>query len=365
MVRVAIDVGPTHGPRTGVPAAVAGTIDALQRGPATRADLELLPYVVSMRAKVTPPERRLPLPAAVALRYWARGGRPIDRRLGSPDVVHGTNYVVPPSRAARLVSVYDCWFLEHPELAAPDVRRSGAVLRRAVADGATVVTSSRATTARVRQLLAPAAVHTVLLGPPTIPTASGDQAPNGLHALGDRPFILSVSTLERRKNLPTLVTAFERLAREVPDVGLVLAGGRGDDDGAITSTIDMLPPSTSRRVVRIGGIDERSKWWLLRHARALAYPSLDEGFGFPILEAQLVGTPVVASSAGSIPEVAGSAALLSTASDPDALAANLHWVVTDDAMHAKLSRRGTANAARFSWDRTADELHAIYQGLAV
>ena len=153
MVRVAIDVGPTHGPRTGVPAAVAGTIDALQRGPASRADLELLPYVVSMRAKLTPPERRLPLPAALALRYWAQGGRPIDARLGSPDVVHGTNYVVPPSRAARLVSVYDCWFLEHPELAAPDVRRSGAVLRRAVADGAAVVTSSRATTARVRQLL--------------------------------------------------------------------------------------------------------------------------------------------------------------------------------------------------------------------
>ncbi len=364
MVRVAIDVGPLHGPRTGIPVAVAGTLAALQRGPAAGGDLELVPYVVSMRAKVQPPQRRLPLPAAVALRYWARGGRPIDGRLGSPDVVHGTNYVVPPSRAPRLVSVYDCWFLEHPELAAPDVRRAGDVLRKAVADGASVVTCSRATTTRVRQLLEPAAVHTVLLGQPTVPDLGTGAPPNGLDALADRSFILAVATMERRKNLPTLVAAFERLAREVDDIRLVLAGAPGNDDVAIERAIAALPPATGRRVVRLGSIDEETKWWLVRNARTLAYPSLDEGFGFPILEAQLVGTPVVASSAGSIPEVAGSAALLSTPTDADALAANLHWVVTDHEMHGKLRRRGTANAARFSWERTADDLHSIYQKLA-
>ena len=95
-------------------------------------------------------------------------------------------------------------------------------------------------------------------------------------------------------------------------------------------------------------------------ARALAYPSLDEGFGFPILEAQQLGTPVVASTAGSIPEIAGAAALLSTPLDAEALAANLYWVVNSDDMHAKLVRRGQANLRRFAWSRTADRLIDLY-----
>ena len=103
---------------------------------------------------------------------------------------------------------------------------------------------------------------------------------------------------------------------------------------------------------------------MLTHARALAYPSLDEGFGFPILEAQQVGTPVVASTAGSIPQIAGAAALLSPARDSEALAANLYWIVTNDDMHAKLVRRGTANVARFSWATTAERYHTMYREIA-
>ncbi len=153
----------------------------------------------------------------------------VDRWLGRPDVVHGTNYVVPPTRCPSVVSVYDCWFLEHPRDVDADVRRAAAVLRRSVADGAHVVTSSAATTTRVRQLLATDRVHTIHLGPPPVPTIPADDRPTTLPDLGDGPFILSLGTIERRKNIPTLVAAFGRLAREHEHVKLVIAGAPGND----------------------------------------------------------------------------------------------------------------------------------------
>jgi glycosyltransferase involved in cell wall biosynthesis len=368
MLQVAIDAGPLHGPRTGIGNAVAWTIEALRRRhpghrEAGAADdpsaIDLLPYVTSARAKLRPDEHRLPLPAALAHRLWARAGVPaMDRWLGNPDVVHGTNYVVPPSRAPRLVSVYDCWFVDHPEDADPDVVRSGAVLRRAIDEGADVVTSSRATTDRVRELFATSRVATVHLGPP--PHDPGER--RTVPALGDpdAPFVLALGTVERRKNLSTLVGAFARLAEEHPTVQLRLAGRDGNDSPALAAALDRLRPEVRSRVVRHVAVEEPVKRWLLDNAAVLAYPSLDEGFGFPILEAQRAGTPVVASSAGSIPEIAGAGALLGLATDQHALAANLFWVLDSPTKRDELIERGHANVERFSWERTADELTAIY-----
>ncbi|MGB0112502.1 MAG: glycosyltransferase family 1 protein [Ilumatobacteraceae bacterium] len=361
MTRVAIDVGPTHGRRTGIGNAVAWTLDAL----ADRDDLELERYVTSMRARRREGQRRVPMPAAVAIRLWSRRSTPMDRWLGNPDVVHGTNYVVPPTRCPRVVSVYDCWFLEHPEDAEPDVRRAAAVLRRAVSDGAFVVTSSDATTRRVRQLLDTERVRTVQLGPPRTDDATRSSGRRTvIPELMDRPFVLALGTMERRKNLPTLIDAFGRLAREHEQVRLVIAGAPANDTEAVDRAIARLSQDVAARVVRTGSVDGETKHWLLANARTLAYPSLDEGFGFPILEAQQVGTPVVASTAGSIPQIAGAAALLSPPRDAEALAANLYWVVTNDDMHAKLARRGHANVRRFSWSSTAAALADIYAEVA-
>jgi glycosyltransferase involved in cell wall biosynthesis len=359
MLRVAIDVGPTHGRRTGIGNAVAWTVDAL----ADREDLHLQRYVTSARARLRESERRIPMPAAAALRAWSHRSLPMDRWLGDPDMVHGTNYVVPPVRCPRVVSVYDCWFLDHPEDAVPDVLRAAAVLRRAVADGAHVVTSSDATTRRARELLDTDRVRTVLLGPP--PPAGGPvatAAPAGLPDLA--VFILALGTIERRKNVPTLIDAFGRLAREHAAVRLVIAGAAGNDVAAVDRAIARLSPEIAERIIRTGIVDGATKRWLLTHARALVYPSLDEGFGFPILEAQQAGTPVVASTAGSIPQIAGAAALLSPARDAEALAANLFWIVTNDDMHAKLVRRGIANVRRFSWPATAAQYQSMYEELA-
>ncbi len=361
MVQVAIDAGPLHGPRTGIGNAVAWTIDALE----TSADVQLLPYVLSTRAKLTGTQRRLPLPAAFAHRWWSRSSTPrMDRWLGHPDIVHGTNYVVPPARAKRLVSVYDCWFLQHPDDANPDVRRAGDLLRRAVSEGASVVTSSQATTDLALELLDTDRVTTIHLGPPPT-TEPPSRRPSGLGAeLVDDPFVLALGTVERRKNLPMLIAAFQRLGDEHPTVRLVIAGRPGDDETALTAAIDRLPTSTRTRVSRLESVGEPQKSWLLHNADVLAYPSLDEGFGFPLLEAQLAGTAVVASSAGSIPEVAGSAALLSLPGDADALAVNLFGVVTSDQRRTKLVDAGRKNVQRFSWSSTAAALSDLYRNLA-
>ena len=359
-VKVAMDTGPLHGPRTGIGNAVAWTLDAL----AHQANLELLPYVLSTRAKVRAPERRLPIPAALAHRLWTRRSPSLDRMLGCPDVVHGTNYVVPPTKCPQLISVYDCWFLEHPDDVSAEVIRAARLLRRAIDRGAHVVTCSAATSTQAQALLSTDRVHTVLLGPPP------DRAAND-HRDGDWPaelstvrrgcpFILSLGTIERRKNVPQTVRAFARVADEHSTVHLVIAGAPGNDQAAVDQAINQLPEAARLRVVQLGSVDDKLKSCLLFNASALAYPSLDEGFGFPLLEAQQAGLPVVASTAGSIREVAGSAALYSAPTDVDALAANLHLAITSETVRTKLIHQGHRNLERFSWANTADQLTQLY-----
>jgi glycosyltransferase involved in cell wall biosynthesis len=182
-------------------------------------------------------------------------------------------------------------------------------------------------------------------------------------ALAGRPFVLALGTLERRKAVPALVAAFEAVAAEHPDTRLVIAGAPGDDDAAVDAAIGALGPTARRAVVRPGAVDDATKSWLLRNARILAYPSLDEGFGFPILEAQQVGLPVVATCAGSIPEVAGGGAALVPVGDRDALAGALTTLLDDDPRRAQLIAAGRTNVARFSWRATATELVRLYRRL--
>lgn len=380
MLTVAIDVGPLHGTRTGIGNAVAWSIDEMRRlgaawghddAAASGAELCLLPYLTSMRARPTAPTRRLPLPAAAAHRLWQRADRPyVDRWLGRPDLVHGTNYVVPPTRCRRLVSVYDCWFLEHPDEASPDVARAGEILRRAIDRDAHVVTSSHATAERLREFVSTDRIDVVHLGPPPAGVVATDVTPAKLevsHRLGHldgSSFVVSIGTVERRKNVPGLVRAFARLADEHPTARLVIAGRPGDDQPAVDRALDGLGAPARARVDTLGQVSAVEKQWLLARAGALAYPSLDEGFGFPILEAQQAGVPVVASSAGSIPEVAGTGALLSAPLDTEALAANLHWVLTSERQRLALVDKGTRNLGRFSWNATARSYFDLYARLA-
>ncbi len=353
-----------YGARTGIGVAVDHTLRALGQiddGP------ELVPYLLSFRGRPAPGVRRLGYPAALAHRCWSRiDWPPVERFIGDVGVIHGTNYVVPPSRAARLVTVYDCWFLEHPTEVHPDVRRAGEVLRRSVRQGATVHASSTATAAKARVLLDTDRVEVIHLGAPDPIDAPppGSPGPAGRLA-GGPPFIVGIGTLERRKNLPRLIAAFGTVHRSRPDLELLIAGGDGDDVAAAEHAIRQLPPPARAAVQRLGRITDTDKAWLLHHAQALAYPSLDEGFGFPLLEAMQVGLPVVASTAGSLPEIAGDAAMLVDSGDVEGLAAALLTVTGETAVRRRLIDAGHARVAAFSWSATATQLTDLYAALAM
>lgn len=355
---IAIDIGPLYGHRTGVGVAVDGLVSALRE----RSDVHLAPYLVSFRSEPEAGHRKLPLPGIVASHLWSRSDRPTaDRWLGPVDVVHGTNYVAPPSGRPTVISVYDCWFLANPDGASPLVRRAGRTLRRRVADGAWIHTSSAATAEQARTLLNTDRVVSVHLGPPPQAVAVPTSTPAGLEPLQGATFVLGIGTEERRKDLPTLVAAFGTLAGGRPSVRLVLAGARGDQSAEVDVAIDALAPDARSRVHRLGPVDDATKAWLLRHASVLAYPSLDEGFGFPILEAQAAGTPVVATDVGSVGEVAGDGAVLVTGRSATSFAEQLAGVVDGTTSRLSLISAGHENLARFSWTATADGLMALYR----
>jgi glycosyltransferase involved in cell wall biosynthesis len=360
-VRVAIDAGPLYGHRTGVGVATAGLLGAL----ALRPDVDLDPYVVSFRSKPDAGHRRLPMPGIVASHVWARSRWPrFDRWAGNAQVIHGTNYVVPPTRLPSVVSVYDCWFLRHPDDAAPVVRRSGERLRRAILAGAFVHACSDDTADHVRELFGTERVETIHLGlPPAPPALSALAPPIVAGALHGDSFVLAIGTEERRKALPSLVGAFGTIADNHGHLQLVLAGAVGDDSPAVEQAIAALPASIRDRVLRIGAVDDATKHWLLRRAAVLAYPSLDEGFGFPILEAQLAATPVVASDVGAVSEIGGDGVLLVDGSDPDSFAPALDRAIADGGLRLGLIEAGQRNVRRFDWAKTADRLIGVYGDL--
>jgi len=324
-------------------------------------DLELVEYITSFRSPPPSGARRLPVPAMLAHRLWAVADKPrVDRFLGDPDVVHGTNYVVPPCRAPQVVSVYDCWFLRHPTMASDAVRQAGRALRRAIERGATVHASSASTASEIIDLFPRARVATIPLAAVPVPNAASEPP---IPLLVGKPFVASIGTLERRKNLPVLVEAFGLLASERDEALLVLAGADGDDRPAINEAIDRLDPAAARRVVMTGRVDEPALSWVLRNATVLAYPSLDEGFGFPLLDAMQVGVPIAASNRGSIPEVCGSAGLLCDAGDAVALATNLAAAAFDDRVRGTLLAAAAEQLATFSWSRCATDLAALYLSL--
>jgi glycosyltransferase involved in cell wall biosynthesis len=369
-VRVAIDVTPLIGVRTGVGAALAAIVDAfatLDEPPA------LEPYALSLRARQHRADlprgtHFVPFPATVLLRSWVRRDRPrIDAFLGRADVVHATNYLAPPSRHPTLVTVYDCSFVRFPELCTPEVRAFEPALRRAIARGATVHTSSEFVAAEIDDIFGPGLrdakrVAVVPLGVPALDAPA--RLPDHLAVrLGGAPYVLAIGTIEPRKNLPRLVRAFAAVAAAAPDALLVLAGKDGLDRDAVDHAIADLPPDVRARVVLTGPVDDGTRHALLDGAAVVAYPSLYEGFGFPVLEAMACHVPVVTARAGAIPEVAGDAAELVDPIDVDELGGALSRVLLDDARRADLVARGDERVRRFSWSSTARELDGVYRRL--
>ncbi len=370
---VGFDATPLLGRPTGVGVFCAGALEGLSR----RDDVAVSAFAVSWRRRQGIAGRvpagvgtgQRPMPARPLHAAWSRfPGPPLEWFVGRLDVVHGSNFVVPPTRqAARVVTVHDLTVSLYPELCDAPTLAYPRLIRRAVAEGAWVHTPSAYVAAEVVAELGvdPARVRAVHHGVPVAARGVAD-APATRTALrlpdGCGRYVLAVGTIEPRKDYPLLVRAFAAVAAAHPDTALVVVGGDGWGAEAFARAVADSP--VGGRIVRPGYLDDAALAEALSGAAVLAYPSRYEGFGFPPLQAMAAGVPVVATAGGAVPEVVGDGAWLVGTGDEDALAGALVRALDGGGDVEALIERGRARSATFTWEACAAGLAGLYRDAA-
>lgn len=345
-MRVAVDATPLLGRRTGIGRYVDGLTRALA---ATHPEVEqvLTAFTVRGRGGLPQDGRGLvlarPFPARLAQAAWGHLPFPPAELVAGPhDVFHATNFVLPPScSASGVVTVHDLAWLTHPETAAPRAVHLRRLVPRAVRRARVVLTPTRAVAdqlvaeldVRAEVMVTPLGVDPEWFGTHDRPVAVPDLP---------RRYVLSVGTREPRKNLGTLLAAHTRATAQgecPPDLVLVGDPGWGAAERlASTGSVHVL-----------GYVAEPVLRYLVAQAAAVAMPSLDEGFGLPVVEAFATGTHVLASDIPALREVSGGLARHVPTRDVDAWAQALLEVSNGAVDRAALRAR----AAEFTWARCA------------
>jgi glycosyltransferase involved in cell wall biosynthesis len=329
-----------------------------------------LRYTLLLGGNLIPPDvdftsiqSRWPTGRPAARVVWEQLAQPrVLRQIGA-DLVHGPVFIGPLlSPCPVIVTIHDLSFIRFPDLFRPANRLYLTLLTRLSARRARrlIAVSSHAAAETTRLLgVPPEQIEVVYHGvDPAFRPLPDDEVAAFRHRRGlPGRFALFVGTLEPRKNLIRLVEAFARIRDD--QTGLVLVGGKGWLYDELFARVEALGLS---KIVSFAGYvagDELPLWY--NAATALAYPSVYEGFGLPVLEAQACGTPVLTSNASSLPEAAGDAGLMVDPYNTDALAAGLHRLLTDESLQYELRERGLIHARQFSWPRTARETAGVYR----
>jgi glycosyltransferase involved in cell wall biosynthesis len=282
---------------------------------------------------------------------------PVEWLAGTHDVVHSQSpLLIPSTRAAQVVTVHDLDFLRNPEHMSAEIRRDYPALARshAARADAVIVSSQYAAGEVTRELrLQASRVH---ICPPGRPAWS--EAVWQRRRRGPGTHILFMGTLSLRKNVGTLLEAYARLRGRVPDAPpLVLAGHRTPASARWEARCEQ--PPLKDHVTISGYVDARQRVDLYADAVMLVLPSYEEGFGLPVLEAMACGVPVIVSSRGSLPEVAGAAARPIDPDDAEGFAERMRTLL-DPAESAAAAERGRAQASRYSWEGCANAALAAY-----
>ncbi len=283
-------------------------------------------------------------------------------RVGA-DLWHGPHYTAPLRLAIpTVVTVHDLTFFEHPEWhERTKVAFFRRMIRASTARAAAIIAVSDHTGRRLQAVLAPRA--------PTFVAAHGvdhtrftpldadDLA--RLHHAGIRPpYLAFAATLEPRKDVPTLIRAFARIAEDCPDLKLVIAGRDGWGATAVKDAAAASGHTTS--IMRVGWMEDDLLPAFYRRSEAVAYPSLEEGFGLPALEALACGAALVTTTGSAMEDVVGTAARLVPPRDETALAAALLRVCTDAEEQQRLRAAGPVRASEFTWEASAERHLAAY-----
>lgn len=375
MTTIAIDYTPAIRQQAGIGRIVRGQVHALL---AAVRDIDFRLFVTG---PVTDDARRTaPLPLHTTpigernmLRLWHRLNSPIPPVVwftGGPlDLFHATDFVLPPHGARRAVlTVHDLAFHFFPEAAMPSLHHYlNVVVPRSVRRADFLIADSHNTARDLTQVwaVAPDRITVVQGGvdhshfrPDS--DAHRHAAVRKRYAIGDGPYILTVSRLEPRKNHVRLIQAFHRARMQsgLPH-RLIIGGSKGWLYDAIYAEVAAL--GLHDAVHFAGFIDDTDLPALYAAADFVAYPSLYEGFGLPIIEALACGTPVLTGDNSCLPEAGGQGALYVDARDVDAIAAGLVRLAHDPLLRADLARAGIAHAAQFTWQRSAQQLLDAYR----
>ncbi|HEY74580.1 MAG TPA: glycosyltransferase family 4 protein [Thermoflexia bacterium] len=298
---------------------------------------------------------------------WEQVVQPWALRRARVDLFHGPVFVGPLlTPCPTVVTIHDLSFLRYPHFFRPANRLYLRTFTRASARRASriIAVSNHAAEETVRLLgVDRRKIDVVYHG---VDPALRPLSPEEVEAFRRREglperFVLYVGTLEPRKNLIRLVEAFALLrpATLRPETHLILAGARGWYFQDLFARVEQL--GLKDRVIFPGYIPgDRLVYWY-NAATGFAYPSLYEGFGMPVVEAQACGTPVLTSNRSALPEAAGEGALLVDPEDVEAIAEGLRRLLMDEPLRAELRQRGLDHAARFTWEKTAAETVTVYR----
>jgi glycosyltransferase involved in cell wall biosynthesis len=283
------------------------------------------------------------------------------------DLYHSLHHFLPLAlRVPRVVvTLHDLIWIEHASLSRSD--RAGAIanhlfaratMGRALRRADRIIAVSEHTRARALDYygLDSSRIQVVYHGVDHDLLQTATQSPSRMSA----PYFLCLGNTRPYKNIPTALRAFASCARRRSDIRLIVVG-RGDSFGALRTLARRL--GVDDRVQFIGPVNRGEVARLLQGAVALVFPSLVEGFGFPVLEAMAAGCPVIASRCPTLVEVAGSAAVFCEATDVDQFAAAMTSLLDDDSRGGDLRRRGRERASQFTWQRCASETLALYRQL--
>jgi glycosyltransferase involved in cell wall biosynthesis len=284
------------------------------------------------------------------------------------DLTHSPTPLPLPTRGRKVVTVYDLFFLDEPDKADREARR---VFARRIgpslssADGVLTISEFTRRALLARFPLDERKVRATPLGLGAIfreePSAQALAARRAALALPER-FLLFVGAIEPRKNLPNLLGALGLLRRRGLEVPLIVVGRDGEDSAAVRRRLAELGLEEAVRFLGYRPAQEIRD--LYRLASVFVYPSLSEGFGLPVVEAMASGAPVVASSAGALPEVGGDAVRYVRPDDPEDIAAGIAGLLTDGDAARRLAAAGRRRAESYSWTKTAAATLAFYEEVA-
>lgn len=295
---------------------------------------------------------------------------PIEVFVGRIQLYHATDFVLPPTLpwTRTLLTVHDLSFLRVPDAASPALRRYlETVVPRSVARADHILADSQATkddlidSYRTREDKITVLYSGVDMRFSRVVNASDRSRVLRKRGLRDQAYILSVGTVQPRKNYSRVIRALSHLRAQGNGLHYAIAGGRGWLEDEMYRTIQET--GMEDRVHILGFVDDDELPALYSGAIGLVAPSLYEGFGLPVLEAMACGTPVITSNLSSLPEVAGDAAILVDPLDTGDILTALEKVVADEATRDRLVELGLERAKIFTWDRAARQLRTVYDML--